>query len=509
MAKSFTFTDIATPVMVSATAVSGGTLTGTQYYKVVATNSVSTNQANNYDGKSLASAQIAVTFDATHKSVTLVWTHTPGFVGSYKIFRSNSSGIFISALNVSVLATVVNSGGTCTWTDTGYAVTGNTIFQDTSHGVLDLSSSAPTTDIWSIVDLYNADVANGWGVITRLDESTYRTDTYITMYNGLLWVDEEKTIIFGDGMKLSTSSNFRFGRKTGNITNRGCRLIFKVSWLFTFAFQYLYAYKTTFDQVIDWTPYYNTYSGLGFNYVSFVNGVVEDGQSNKLRSFGTGAGALLKNFIATEYDIGFGTNSAFDNVTGMNGSRPFQTGTNTVMRVTNFKSINDTYAVLILGKNAKITFVNSVFDPSQFPSGLYDADGTYVKENFTYNLTVNENGSATPIVGAIVKIYDVFNNLICDTTTDSNGEIAEQELLFRQQDYVVKVRTSTYYSPHKLVITADGYEDYTQYTLYTEANATKQTVSLNLIKPVRQTMRGEFLIAIQPELGSDAKLLEI
>jgi hypothetical protein len=354
-------------------------------------------------------------------------------------------------------------------------------------------------------------LAAGLPYITKVDDSTYIVECLLVSYNLIFWVDEHKTIILHDHW-LAGNGNFRFGRLTDAITNRGCHLIFKVFNLGGFSPFTLNAYKTTFDWLCDYNPLLFTNSILSYQQLSFNAGTIQDCQSNKLRAFtpNHATDCIMKNFIATEYDIGFGTGKGvFENVTGMYGSRPFQTSANTVMRAKDFKAIANTIAtVYIGGSNAQITMVNTNV-PGNTYIAFTSSTGTYVNELFTYNLTIYINDGVTPLNGATVKIYDVFGTLICDTTTNASGVIAEQELIFRKQTYVGTIRTETLYAPHKLVVSANGYETYTDYKTYTGCVATSHQVGLKPVTRTRYTIEGKPLRALLPENGSSSKLLEL
>ena len=464
MAKTVTYTDFTTPSGFTVTAISGGTLTAstTYYYKVIAVYSTVTTPYY-MNGKSLASPEVSGLTTITNKSLTLSWSHPKGEGGGYRIFRSNTSGsTYTSCMNIGLTDVSYNTGGTCTWTDDGSVTNniGNCAYQNTSHGKLTLLGST-AGDPFSIVDLYNADVVGGWGVVRRLDESTYRVEPFIQTHANLYWVDEEKTIIIADGFDTiyTGTGNYRFGRMTGSVTNRGCHLIFKNYAYISFTPNILNAYKTTFDVVYDYNPLVTTYYSITFFSLSFNSGNTIDCQSNKMRGFAPGSitNCYMKNFVATEYDIGFGIGAGtFENVIGMAGSRPFQTGGSTVIRVKNFTSIdNGTATVYVLGLNNTVTMVNTNVAPTGY-NAVGNATGSVVYEKFTYNLKVYQNDSATSISGATVNIYDVFNNLLYSGLTNVTGDIPEQELLYYKHTFVLAVRTSTKYAPHRLVVSKTG-----------------------------------------------------
>ena len=200
MAKAYTFTDIPKITSPIATAVVGGTLLAntTYYYRIYKTFQPS-NGGYPY-GKSIISDEFSVTTTTTNKTARIVFT-SPNTSGGYIIYRFTTSGVmnvYTNCLTVNVNDSTHNSGGTVTFDDTGYtAGTGNVYLEDrdNAHGRLSISGST-TSDRFSIVDLYNADVANGWGVIQKLDENTYKVNTYLLSTSSDYWDDIEKNNYF-------------------------------------------------------------------------------------------------------------------------------------------------------------------------------------------------------------------------------------------------------------------------------------------------------------------------
>jgi len=512
MAKSATFTDIETPTEFSGVLSSGGTLIAntTYYYAVMAVKNTSIN-VYQWSGNSLPSTTFSITTDTVNKSVAFTWNHPKGICHKYIIFRAtqplvhNSNGvlpIFGNPINYNITDTLFNIDGVCAFTDTGIANGGNAWYQNVAHGTLQLESTAPTTDIWSIVDLYNLDVANGWGVVLKLEDNVYRVNTYLKCYSGAIWTDTNKTIIFWDDID-ATGGHFTFGNIDANlVTSKGCQLIFNATWLGGTTYETLNAYKTIFKRVL------SNQLGIAFN-----NGVLQDVHIEAIRNFQPkSSNCLFVNVLYTDCDSAFGTGfgATFNNVILARGSRAFQTSGNTIIKVYNLTLLGSVIPVLLPGVNNQITLVNTNVTPETKFNTTYNTNGTWIKETFTYNLKVMN--SIIGIEVAIVKIYDVFNNLIYDGITDANGDIPQQELIYRRQDYsnaTPSVRTSTLYAPHKMVISKNGYETYTQFTNYTGCFAISHVVTLKSSIEVRPTLRGRAVMALNPELGSSSDLINI
>jgi hypothetical protein len=508
MAKTITYTDLQTPTNLAGNAVAGGNMpVGIFYYVVVAC--FATAALDYYLGKSLASNEINVTTTSNNKSVTLTWNMPKGVAGSYRVFRATSSGAYLFSLEVSSALndSVCNNNGVCTFTDT-YATTtwSNSFYQNISHGKLILNGSTygDASTMFGIVDLYNASVAGGWGVVNKLDNTTYRVNAYIVGHTNLYWIDLEKTIIVSDNWFAGDGSTYTFGAIIGSDnTSNGCHIIFKNYVINYFYAGILNAYKTTFEAMSE-TPDIPSSPGA-IAYILIYAGLIQDCQVNKVRSIIPlgGAACTFKNVIYTGYDNAFSYYSGnYMNVTMLYGSRPFQTNGNSIIRVANLVSIGHWCIVLILGTNNSLTLVNSnITGLMGYPIG--DVSGTIINELFTYNLKVIQNDSITPIQGATVKIYDVNNNLLYSGITNATGDIAQQELPYRITTYSGSTPTVINPLPLKLVISKTGYDDYVEFTDYTGSYALNKTVALTPYTPPTYVTEDIFGEADEESLNGD------
>jgi len=82
-----------------------------------------------------------------------------------------------------------------------------------------------------------------------------------------------------------------------------------------------------------------------------------------------------------------------------------------------------------------------------------------VYRQYTFNpIIVDKDGN--PIVNALVRLYDKNNNLVFEDTTNENGRITLREVTYKTYSYDGTTETIEELSPHKLVITKDGYATY-------------------------------------------------
>lgn len=207
MAKTITFTDFTTPTNLTLTAVAGGTLAAntTYYYSIIGVVKPKGGPVYMWEGRTRATAETSVQTTATDRSVQIQFNMPKGEMGSYRVSRSTTAGgtinnvaSFIDLLPADV---DVNTNGTVVFTDTGFTFGGgNCYLSDLDiHGKIELAGSK-STDVFSIIDLYNADVAGNWGVIKKIDGNTYQVNALIVFHDGMYWAEKDKTIIFNGGI---------------------------------------------------------------------------------------------------------------------------------------------------------------------------------------------------------------------------------------------------------------------------------------------------------------------
>jgi len=98
----------------------------------------------------------------------------------------------------------------------------------------------------------------------------------------------------------------------------------------------------------------------------------------------------------------------------------------------------------------------TILDPVNHVGSLtiQDADGT-VEEVYTCNIHVTDpNGNA--LAGVRVLCQDKDSNTVFDVTTDANGDIAEQRVVYK--DWVGTSATETAYGPFTFTLSKAGYE---------------------------------------------------
>jgi hypothetical protein len=516
MAKTATFTDIATPGSLTLSLVTGGSLAAntTYYYKVIAVMEPSTQYYLFRGGQSFPSAEFSITTTTTNKSVQIQFPYTKGVVESWRIYRTTISGDYsIATLGGGCLQSfptdaLNNVLGTVTWTDTGYAIGGNNFYMNKCHGYIQLSGSAG--DIWSIDDLYKLDVAGGWGVINKTGESNYEVCACVKCYSGLVWEDNSKTINFYDVFDVLTNTSFKFGYKHNLVSDidglvyshyhQGCCLIIRTNYLSSMIFDVLNSYSSIWR--------YQAYSDTNFASISFSSGEIRDTNISGIRNFYplSLANCSFKNVLYVSadsaYSLGLGT---FENVTMIEGSRAFQISSNQTISAKGLVCYNLNYgAVLIIGTNSTVNFINTTLYNTRIGSCLVDSVGTKIYDKFTYNLSITDE-EGNNLENVSVKIYDSSNTLVVNELTDSNGKIDEQEITrvyYEVLPATPRVLTPTNKYPFKIVLEKDGYENYIGFTSYLQSKNVEEQVSLKFIVNPRLDDNGKEYIVLQPKLGS-------
>jgi len=477
MSKLITFTDLLPPTNVTSSVTSGGTLaTGSTYFYVIQACFDAGTFALTTNGRSQSSNQVSSSITISgSQSVQLSWTASSG-AGGYRIYRATSSGSYVQMLDTAVRTSVNCVGGICTFTDTGIGNPGNSFYQNTVHGKLDLSGST-SVNPFSITDLYNSSSANGWGVVDRLDEYTYIVNSFINGHTNMFWNDTDKVIIFGDYLNPTTTGNFTFGTKGGVTTAQGCRLRFKTPDLYTTQFGALFAYKTTFDYVFPLSTYpYNSF--IAPQNMIFNSGSVEYCLVNKMRGFTPNSKTLC--FIS-DTTISQGDNisgaglATYTRVTSMNNSRMFQTTNNTQITASNVSFINSP-GTLLIGTNFAVKYINSVSASSNDTIQNASSQGT-TEDVFTYDLKVLSK-TGTAISGASAQLIDKNGSTIFNTATNVSGSIPRQEVRLLFRNISNNTGPTQNLSPFTLIVNSTGYNEYRENTVYSSSIALEKTVAL-------------------------------
>ena len=513
MSKIYSFVDLPTPANLSATPVSGGTLVVGQiyYYKIIG---IAGSTTTAWEGKTKLSGEIFATANASNRSIRLQFT-SPLVGGSkaFLVFRSTTPNGQLgegTMLDNVFLNATVNSAGTVTITDNGISTFMGTYFLENdndSHGRLTISGST-SANRFSIVDLYNEDIAQGWGVIEKLDVNSYKVNCYLLISGTVWWADIAKTIIFADAVRGSNVFNVNFGAIFGSQqTSLGCKIVISSTWLSELKLGQLMAYRTSFQYV---TPVV-TASGLGLVLSTFNSGVMQDCSVDGFRGFQPegGLNCTYNNFIMSNYDVGFGANDAnYNGVKLLEGSRIFQIR-NQQVTARGLISEGSSAALVVNSSSGRLTLIDSVITGSAPLFGNFVGNTNFQYfDQFSFNLIVYEEGTTTPIQNATVTISNNIGQVF-SVTTNSSGRIVEQ-FVTRLFGLVSQISGATNFSytergPYRLVVESQTHETYTENFLMPTTIAQSKIVSLRKQVEIIATTNG-FALSLDPKLGSNTTL---
>ena len=504
MAKTYTFTDLPQPTNCTATATTGGSLAAnTYYYRVIGVYSTLAHYAYK-EGQSKVSAEFSVTTDATNNAVEISFDSPLGDNNAYKIWRQTVSSdglITIGCIAFYPKDVDYNTAGVVTFTDTGYASTTNNYLDIASntHGRLEISGST-YYDKFGIIDLYNADVANGWGVIDKIDYNTYRVNTKLVVNGENWWADYKKTIVFQGGLISNSDFNCQFGILNGEQTYNGCNIIFSQTTLETFKFGELNAYSTSFEYTFQFD-----YTAQGLGYIAFYSGTLQDCNLHRFRGVSPlgGSNCIFKNTIISRFDnLFYGNTPTVNGLNCYRGSRVWQlSGSKSV--VARGLLIDGSNGVLCINAYGSLTIIDSIINGSPMFGNYSGNNGFMYYDKFSYNLTVYEEKDTTPIEGVLIKVYDNSDTEVFSETTDSDGKIDEQ-LITRVEGTVdstsgTSVYTYTDKSPYKVIMEKEGYETYNGTFERNLSLPVLKTTSLKKAVPVMIGTNGNFVVKIDPK----------
>ena len=513
MAKEITFTDLGTPQNLAGEAVEGGTLEAntTYYYIVYAVTSTTTDHSNYQQEwvRGLMSEEISVTTDNTKKSVSLTWDAVPG-AGGYRIHRCKGYSIK-SGLAMSTTLRAVTT--TNSFTDDGsYAqYIYGTPYCDGVHGQITVSGGTSADPI-TIADLYNADVAGSWGVIQKQGAREYTSWASVIMFataeTYLAFIDINiKMYGYFDCLSGTNNRVLRFGVKhpTEDITYDGCYVTIQQPSSGYHAFFrsdvsnhfYVNAYETTF--------YGNSAGFIGYPVSNKTLGIEmginggcdwRDLQFIKNRSvYVQGSNNIVRRIRTQSQSENIwywypDSTSEITDISAQVSSTPWaiqNSGSNS------WKAKNITLNALGMVYHYDYSGEFSIVDTdlTSVPNKMYWVydNGSKIKDYKTVNLSVvDEENNA--ISGASIVCCDKDNNTVFSATTDANGKIDEQEVLYAihtsgapgQSGSAGGYVTDTLlYSPFTITISKTGYETYYQkHNIDTKIN---QTITLKKAVP--------------------------
>jgi len=281
---------------------------------------------------------------------------------------------------------------------------------------------------YTFEDIYQADVSNGWGVVSKQGDNQYCFTCILKIGDGdtETWlIDVNKEISFTGliaGLDIKDKGHFRLGEiidEANRTTSNGCYLYLASPYGYNAIRLYSSGTLELFSSTLNGNDdikiemnsdenCINIWNSLLFHtYTSANNGIAKADLYRVTMQQNLG---ILLNFLygndisITDSDIGLRLSNIVSPLT-----------------VTNVRMINEATSISCSWVDANVYIINT---ECKWTFEWADSSGRVYRQ-YTFNLKViGEAGN--PISNAKVRMYDKDGNLVFEETTDMNGKIPEQ-----------------------------------------------------------------------------------
>ena len=338
----------------------------------------------------------------------------------------------------------------------------------------------------TFLDFFNADVAGGWGVVTRLCNDFFCFSCHLTIGDDLTttWFkDTLKTAIFTAAsckFYVKTLATFQLGEKDANgDVYDGCFLKINDPIFSAFSTGGSAGDVKFYDSIIYFPAFWRLYRGSA-QLVELIDCRIIKWKGGRIQ----GTNSIIKGLQfhdTTEYSLTTKTPvGTLENIKSYRNTYGFYYSP-AYSQDTTIKGLvcrNNTYSIFVnvdASANYSLYLINPDVDVWNFhylPAGNYY--GT-VRRQYEFNAKV-QNEDEIAINGAIVKIWDKDDNLVTDVTTGADGKIVTQTLnygFYKQSTG----DTPTMQTPHIIEISKAGVETYTK--KFTINKKTDWTIALH------------------------------
>lgn len=475
-----------------------------------------------YVGTAFAATSYTIVWE--YANLSGGWTALPGLVDGTNQF-ANTGECVVMHDPLPIYGRIYPSTGegalynTCTWiraritavdtpTEGGAQSTQEVEVGDHRIYIDGYSEGTPCT----LNDVYNADVAGGWGVVTKQDNAytiishfKVNEDAYFKSTNELL---QHGKTGYG-GLCWYWEGNVQFGEKDAT-TGRG----YNGSYLRKVKISSNTAGSASSPQS------FKFYGGIYLSDLSYSNGIYLVGGTVEFIDAILGDAPSLRGTFAS---------ASFIRCTFIGGSNSY-TAYCMVLQVTNLY-IED---VLFINKNGGdyllCTVGTSVISNCKFagtppfinchligqagnttfinPEGFTIDDIKWdisrgIEQYFTLKYSINLkvlDSSGTAVAGATVSFGDTYSDEIADQTTDANGEIDEQTITYCRAQGIANPTGTYYANPLTITISKSGWK--TQTHLVTMDEKKDLIFTLEPEVPI-YIGKGQALINIDPADGQN------
>jgi hypothetical protein len=326
----------------------------------------------------------------------------------------------------------------------------------------------------TLEDIYQANVANNWGIIEKIGDFIYRFHCRVRFNKTNFW-ERNKVWVFADGIVDSSNKTlvecyyeewasyyFRLGEVTNEeqrTSKNGCVIINEES--------------TENSVTLFWWYIWKTYTKIDILSTTFKS---PNSRNPIIRTDTNDYGTVRCWNVFTECEgFYFWCEPKFSGFWGRGCSSPILDAERVFMTDLDLGIWNPVYIRNVTLRNCKqVCHLANVIhaqlidvDPNTWKVGFYDWDGPGlygdVTEKYTFNLRVQDK-DGNPLGGAAVELYDKDNNLVFQVGTQPDGTISEQIVgvkLYQPPDGWVNWYASDEpkidWNPFRLVVTKEGY----------------------------------------------------
>jgi len=346
--------------------------------------------------------------------------------------------------------------------------------------VVGFNESSPCT----FEDIYQADVVNGWGVVSKQGDNQYEFRCKLQIGDGTneTWlIDANKAIshtIDDDFIYIPKHGHFRCGvvvDEANKTTKDGCFIYTNSSDKYLIEFANggtLELYSTTISAESS-TRIQSTYGRSGhriWNCNIIHTGVSITGTPPDVYFYRT-------NWQSSQVGPSFATTNASDILISDCTYGTIWFLINSPATIKNYRMIGETYSFFCYHLDADLYAINM---ECKWKPLWCSSNAGKIYRQYTFTLKVVD-GEGNPISGAKVSVYNRSGCLEFEDITDENGKIPTHIIT---RGYYDQAHGSELvdFSPHTLVIEKEGYETYkTQFTPTKAIEAIDWQISLKKV----------------------------
>ena len=373
--------------------------------------------------------------------------------------------------------------------------------------VKDLNAGAA----WTINDIYLADVAGGWNRCHKQGAIQYYFSNGVRLVIGhgtiaTAFGDTNKQIVIselaGSGwqtfMDVMDNVTLRFGTiVSGKTTKDGCAFYHHPS--------------TTFLRLVEG----NNHNGTkDFFNCYFQVAVTSLSNCKNLKMYDCNVNGDLRIVNCTDIDVShYLINSCYTVCQGSKGAYSDLVVQNNTGYIIHTGSATSNFTFenvygrgvnkVARGYSTSISIYMINFDVDVWGFTYYNYTGKFYRQYKKDVKVIEEDSLRTAIAGATVKIWDLGDNLITNTTTDVNGNIVQQTLNFGYYNQA-HGDTPVMQTPHKIEIKKPGYETFVKY-MYIDYKR-KEVIMLRKTRPVK-LCDDRLVLQVCPETEKDDRFI--